>query len=337
MPKSSVLAGVFALAMACQGNAGERDFEPGPVAAPLPWTHENFDSDPQKFTFAIHSDLTGGERPDIFETAMAQLALLRPEFLISVGDLIDGGGDRDKLIGEWESYDARVKGARFPVLYVSGNHDVSSTLEREIWGERYGPIYYHFRYRDVLFLVLDSEDMTPERREELVRQRLEAIEIHKAQGGEAALATPYGQSHEKQSGAISNTPVDYFVKVLADNADVRHTFLFVHKPLWDASDSPYVRIEAALMDRPFTAFNGHVHAYAYTQRMGRDHIQLATTGGGFFPDLGMSEDHVTLVTVDGEDEVSIANLMLAGIRDKTGVIPNNGDTLCFSAEACESK
>ncbi|WIY23462.1 metallophosphoesterase family protein [Parasedimentitalea psychrophila] len=337
MSKNSILAGVLAFALVGQSNAGELDFAPGPVAGPLPWTHENFDSDPQKFTFAIHSDLTGGERPEIFATAMAQLALLRPEFLISVGDLIDGGGDRDELIGEWESYDARIEGARFPVLYVSGNHDVSSELERELWGERYGPIYYHFRYRDVLFLVLDSEDMTSERRVELVKQRLDAIEIHKTQGAEAALTTPYGQSAEKQSGAISEAQADYFVKVLADNSDARHTFLFVHKPVWEASSSPYARIEGTLKARPFTAFNGHVHAYAYTQRMGRDHIQLATTGGGFFPDLGMSEDHVTLVTVGGEDEVSIANLMLAGIRDKTGAIPNNGDALCFSAAACESK
>ena len=136
MLKTSVRAGLLIVALVCQGNADELDFAPGPVAGPLPWTHKNFDSDPQKFTFAIHSDLTGGERPEIFATAMAQLALLRPEFLISVGDLIDGGGDREELIAEWESYDARVESARFPVLYVSGKHDVSSKLEREKRGER---------------------------------------------------------------------------------------------------------------------------------------------------------------------------------------------------------
>jgi len=35
--------------------------------------------------------LTGGERERIFEIAVAQLALLRPEFIINVGDLIEGG------------------------------------------------------------------------------------------------------------------------------------------------------------------------------------------------------------------------------------------------------
>lgn len=177
---------------------------------------------------------------------MAQFAQLRPEFLISVGDLIDGGGERDGLITQWESYDARVKNARFPVIYVGGNHDVSSELERVIWGERYDPTYYHFRYRDVLFLVLDSEDMTAERREELVKLRLDAIEIHKTQGAKASLATPYGQSAEKQSGAIGEEQAAYFVKVLADNADARHTFIFAHKPVWKAADSPYGLIEDVL-------------------------------------------------------------------------------------------
>ena len=55
----------------------------------LPWTNENFDASKNKFTFAIFSDLAGGEREGIFEVAVEQLNLLRPEFVINVGDLID--------------------------------------------------------------------------------------------------------------------------------------------------------------------------------------------------------------------------------------------------------
>ena len=44
--------------------------------------------------------------PDIFNIAMAQLNLLRPELILSVGDLIDGGTeDREQLIKEWEHFD----------------------------------------------------------------------------------------------------------------------------------------------------------------------------------------------------------------------------------------
>lgn len=305
--------------------------------ANLPRTDVAFDTDRDKFTFAIHADLTGGERPAVFETAMAQLELLRPDFVISVGDLIDGGMDRQELTRQWESYDARVDGASFPVFYVGGNHDVSNTVERAVWKERLGPTYYSFRYRDVLFLVLDSEDMTEARREELVKLRLDALKIHLTEGAEAALATPYGQSQEKETGAIGDAQVDHFIQVIEANPDVRHTFLFVHKPVWEAEESPYFRLEAALESRPYTAFNGHVHAYGYAQRNGQDHLQLATTGGAFFPHLGLSADHVTLVTVDGSDTVNIANLMLDGIRDKTGEIPLHGDRLCFSSRTCEGR
>ena len=46
---------------------------------PRPWLHENFDSGDNRFTFAVFSDLQGGERPRVFDVAIAQLSLLRPE------------------------------------------------------------------------------------------------------------------------------------------------------------------------------------------------------------------------------------------------------------------
>ena len=40
-----------------------------------PWTHERFDTQPDKFTFAVVADLTGGERERVFDIAVAQLNL----------------------------------------------------------------------------------------------------------------------------------------------------------------------------------------------------------------------------------------------------------------------
>ena len=65
-----------------------------------PWTSERFLDDPQEFHFAIIGDLTGGERKGIYAKAVTALNLLRPEFVMSVGDLVAGGGvsrsDRDR-------------------------------------------------------------------------------------------------------------------------------------------------------------------------------------------------------------------------------------------------
>ncbi len=81
----------------------------------LPWTNEDFDVENGKFTFAVFSDLTGGERERIFEIAVSQLAMLRPELIINVGDLIEGGTeDLDEIAAQWESFDERADRATAP-------------------------------------------------------------------------------------------------------------------------------------------------------------------------------------------------------------------------------
>ena len=54
-----------------------------------PWTHLDFHNQPESFQFAIIGDLAGGFRPEIFRKAVAQLNTLQPEFVMSVGDLIE--------------------------------------------------------------------------------------------------------------------------------------------------------------------------------------------------------------------------------------------------------
>ena len=131
-------------------------------SGPQPWTHDNFDTD--KFTFALFSDLSGGERAGIFNVAVSQLNLLRPDMIINIGDLIDGEYDTlPQLIEQWDFFDQRADQARAPVFYVGGNHDLTSEEMGQVWDDRYGKKYYHFVYKNVLFLVLNTEDNTPER------------------------------------------------------------------------------------------------------------------------------------------------------------------------------
>src|SRR6476646_9548636 len=70
-----------------------------------PWTHLRFNNDPAEFRFAIVSDRTGGHRARIFSQAVQQLNLLQPEFVLSVGDLIEGyTTDTERLTGEWREF-----------------------------------------------------------------------------------------------------------------------------------------------------------------------------------------------------------------------------------------
>ena len=298
-------------------------------------THENFDSVDDKFTFAVFSDLTGGERPKIFEIAVAQLNLLRPELIINVGDLIEGdSGTADGLNAEWDWFDERAKRARAPIFYAGGNHDLTGEMLQKVWDERYGRSYYHFVYKDVLFLVLDTEDNTPERMQEIFELRNAAIAIYKTDGEEAFAETPYAKAPERRAGTIGPEQSAYFLEILERHPAVRWTFLFMHKPAWKKQgETTFAAIEAALADRPYTVFYGHEHVYGYEERLGRDYIRLATTGGEQYPEYGRSMDHVTLVTVD-DAGVDIANLLMSGILDKTGHVPLDGDEICFEAVEC---
>ena len=90
-----------------------------------PWTSEAFLDDPQEFHFAIIGDLTGGERPHVYERAVEKLNLLRPEFVMSVGDLVAGvGASRSALQKQWDSFRARTGKLEMPFFYVVGNHDI---------------------------------------------------------------------------------------------------------------------------------------------------------------------------------------------------------------------
>src|SRR5262249_4306557 len=68
-----------------------------------PWTSLRLNNGPDTFHFAIVSDRTGGHRARIFSQAVEQLNLLQPQFVVSVGDLIEGYTENPaKLAEEWK-------------------------------------------------------------------------------------------------------------------------------------------------------------------------------------------------------------------------------------------
>ena len=60
-----------------------------------PYSHLNFQNNPDNFQFAVIGDRTGGHRPGVFQGGMDVLNLLQPEFVMSVGDFIEGYVDED--------------------------------------------------------------------------------------------------------------------------------------------------------------------------------------------------------------------------------------------------
>ncbi len=140
----------------------------------------------------------------------------------------------------------------------------------------FGTPYYSFRYKDVLFLCMFSN---------------EGFQV------------------------ISEEQIAYFKQVLADNEDVRWTMVFLHHPLWIYPHATgFGAVEDLIADRRYSVFAGHHHQYHYYNRKGQNYYVLATTGGGSGL-LGNSFgqfDHVTWVTMTDEGP-QLANLRLDGI------------------------
>jgi hypothetical protein len=99
-----------------------------------PWTSENFRNNPDNFQFAIIGDRTGGANIEgTFALAMDQLNLVQPEFVINVGDLIEGyTEDRAELNAMWDEAEGLTGKLQMPFFYTIGNHDVSNPTMKEV-------------------------------------------------------------------------------------------------------------------------------------------------------------------------------------------------------------
>ena len=165
---SAALAGTHASDVAGFG------YDENRIKDATPWTSTEFQNDPENFQFVVIGDRTGGANVQhTFKLAMAQLNLLRPEFVINVGDNIEGySDDKAELNAEWDEVDKMMAELEMPFFRTPGNHDIANTTAQEVWLDRFGASYYHFVYRNVLFMVLDSED-PPREAPEGIKEKLE--------------------------------------------------------------------------------------------------------------------------------------------------------------------
>ncbi len=290
-----------------------------------PWTSELFDLEEEDFTFAIISDLTGGERLGVYSAAVQQLNRLDPAFVTSVGDLIQGGtSDLGQLKKEWDSFDDRTMKLNMPFFHVGGNHDLTNPVMLKYWQERFGPLYYHFVYENVLFLMMDSEDYGEARMQEVNEARNIAQKVIRGEVEGKFADTEYAKMQESKVGGISPEQQNYFMNVLTRYPNVKWTFVFMHKPVWKRNDELGLsNLEKTLESRPYTVFNGHEHAFSHRIRNNRDYTILGTTGGWQDPEKPNAFDHITLVRMDSVPVIT--HLKMVGILDEKGELPPNSE------------
>ncbi len=257
-----------------------------------PWTGLTANWSPEQFQFAVVSDRTGGHRKGVFSRAVQQINLMQPEFVMSVGDLIEGSSDKDVNRKQWDEFDGYAKQFKMPFFYCPGNHDMQSLVKQEVWVERLGRKYYHFAYKNCLFVVLNDMDFEAD--------------------------DPKDPPKVTRGLRVGKRQREYVAAALKQYPDAPHTFLFVHHPVWaqrDLTETGWIELEEVLKGHQYTTFCGHVHRYQKFVRNGANYYQLATTGGGSGlrgPEYG-EFDQIGWVTVGKGGTPTLANVLLNGI------------------------
>lgn len=285
--------------------AGDTTFKHDVTSEKKPWTHENFLNDPDEFSFIIIPDRAGSERRGIFPQAIKKANMLRPEFIMTVGDLIEGQmwkerQDHDFIRGQWKELNSFTAVSQAPFFHVVGNHDICRTrpgfpraneTTREVWEENCGThTYYSFVYKNVLFICFN---------------------------------TMSGGDSRKPQVAITPEQLAWAKNVLKNNPDVRWTMLFMHHPgAW--GQNAFQELEKDLVKRNYTVFAGDWHHYVKFKRHNRNYYVLATAGGCGSGPRGKDGrpmlrgieygefDHIAYVTVTKNGPV-VANILLDGI------------------------
>ena len=305
-----------------------------------PWTHLNFQNDPDDFQFAIVPDRTGGDYRGAFTNALDKVNRMHPEFVITVGDLVEGMNMQyvnarrtiaDVQIEQQTELTNMTAKVVAPFFTVVGNHDIGRSRpyppcfaraneeSTKGWKKFYGnDTYYSFVYKRVLFVCLNTMD---------------------------------GRGAGRKQVGITDKQYAWFKKTLDDNADVRWTCIFMHQPAEWLTDAWFRFEKEELTKRRYTVFAGDWHTYLHAKRHGRDYYVLSVAGGGSCmnarlggeqrtqlkgPEYG-EMDHITWVTMtpDGPD---VMNLVLGGmlpgdyLNQKTTLNEKYTDALDYPAD-----
>ena len=258
-------------------------------------------------TIAVISDLNGSygsvEYNNDIPRVISHLAKVRPDLVISTGDMIAGQRlspllKKPQLESMWSSFHNNVSNtlldAKIPFAVTAGNHDASLSkkfrLEREIYKKQWlsrvpevnfvnkenYPFYYAFELKNILFVSLDATTI----------------------------------------GHLSNTQFNWLKNLLNQSkSKYRHIIMFSHLPIWpfaqnrerDIIGDP--KLELLLQQHGVSLYlSGHHHAFYPGYKDGITHVSQACLGSGSRKYIGTSKrskQAYTLIDIDENNKIKI--------------------------------
>jgi len=252
----------------------------------------------EDYCFAVIGDRTGMQTPGFFHNGISLVAALKPDFMVCVGDLVEGyyqDHEKDRANRDWRENIEFIESLEVPFFTVVGNHDYGNDLQIAIWREHLGFEYYAFRLRESLFLMMNTVEGLKDSFDDsvitLMRNAESQLKLHPEQEIEIAAAfseklnngetaSENLDSTAKMSLALSDTQFGFFERVLLEHQDVRHIYVVTHLPFWKGDGgTQFERFMALINKKPFTIIAGHLHALEYSQTGQGEFVQVGRTGG----------------------------------------------------------
>ncbi len=215
--------------------------------------------------FAVIGDRTGDAQDSVYERIVARVAQAKPEFVLTVGDQIEGPvTDSAELAARWEEYRAIVAGLGAPLHLVAGNNDITNPMMRSAYERLWGRAYYSFEHKGIRVFVLDNSQANTV-----------------AEMGGAQLA--------------------WFASALDSFRSARWTIVLMHKPFWEQlvlrgkPDTLHALYKRFGVDAVFT---GHYHQYFAGTIDGIKYTSVGSSGGNASPSPTGLGFHWMQVVVD---------------------------------------
>lgn len=225
--------------------------------------------------FAIIGDRTGSHAPRVYQDIIKEIELLKPDFTIAVGDMIEGyTDDMDEIRQQWEEYVTLIEPLSAPIYHTPGNHDIwidGTDASINLYKEFIGDLNYSFDHRGVHFVVMDN--------------------------------SRWGKIDE-----LPQETIEWLTNDLQNNSEALYILVFYHIPYWFESlaqglpDKLHDIFKEYGVDAVFT---GHYHEFFADEYDGIIYTSIGSSGGIASPGITGLLYHFAWVTID-KDGIHIA-------------------------------
>lgn len=213
----------------------------------------------------VIGDRTGDAQDGIYEGILEEIDLLRPDLILTVGDMIEGPADSyEEIDRRWKEYKEIISHTDIPVYFTPGNNDIFDSVSLDYYRKNISKPYYSVDTLGIHIVSIDN-------------------------------------SMVSRSSKISSEQYDFLKNDLSKNKN-SIVIVIMHKPFWKESvakgesDSLHTLFKEYKVD---LVLSGHYHEYFTGKYDGVRYVSVGSSGGAAWRDY--AEDmsyHFTFITLD---------------------------------------